>query len=106
MTIIKNIEIIDEYLSTKGFIRKPNSIDIFHGTGEKFFFYKNIELKNGDLITVKVEAGHLYKSPYSWWFALFINDELKEEWGHIQDDGDSYIDEIECVEDEIKRFLY
>lgn len=107
MKVIKNIDIIDEYLSAKGFIRKSKySINSFHGTGEKFFFYKNMELSNGDPIIVKLEVGHLDDAPHSWWFSLYINDELKSEWGHIENDGDSYIDEIECVEDEIKRFLY
>ena len=106
MTILKNIDVINDYYSSQGYIMNPTPKYKHNGETEIYEFRKSIELSNGTLVNICIKAEHsIYKCPSSWCHAIFINNELVEESGHVLDTKDSYLDELESVIDSVKSSI-
>ena len=106
MTLLKNIDVINDYYSSQGYIMNPTPKYKHNGETEVYEFRKSIELVNGTLVNVCITAEHsIYKHPSSWCHTIFINNELVEEVGHILDSKDSYLDELESVISSVKSII-
>ena len=106
MTLLKNIDVINDYYSSHGYIMNSTPKYKHNGEIEIYEFRKNIELANGTLINICINAEHsIYKNISSWCHAIFINNELAYDGGHIFDNKDSYLDELEDVIDTIKSII-